>query len=447
MNAKQVDEMVRLEAALQSVFQNPTLHLVFQSIAQQACELVDGIFSYVVQPNKTNTYLNFVSAWSRHHHSEFLSEIRNIVKGFDLVDPSRNLLERQGITSLVFSRSLIEGSGTPELIDDYRELCGRPPRIQALKEATDAYMRFVYTYPDTNGKKREIHTATDLAVPIMDGHQVLGVINVEHHHPYAISQDSVRMIERFAEFAAIAIRNHSAQERVKRLFEASNVATLHTQEDENSDDMLSNIAEKMISASEASWSEVYAYRDGKLIFITRTAELDQEGYKPGARANGHTMWAVKHGYPVVIPDVREYDPDFHDIYNRNYFGDTKFIDLNTQTGLSKQRARVCLPMKLQDRVIGAIWLYYPTIHQFTDEEITELNLYVQRASIAYDNEEIRELYRIGVQIGAETEMTPVLNHIIEFVTRRFGVIGAAIYLADHEKHLLTRVASNLGGLV
>ena len=62
-----------------------------------------------------------------------------------------------------------------------------------------------------------IGTRSELAVPILSGKKLLGVINVESPSPENFNESDERLLKGLADLAAIALQNAQAFEREKRL--------------------------------------------------------------------------------------------------------------------------------------------------------------------------------------------------------------------------------------
>jgi GAF domain-containing protein len=426
-HAQQLEAQTRLEGAFKTIAEYGAPEKTFTSIAQQACELVGGLFSYVVRPRNSGNrrVLQFVSAWPQ----SYFEDLQRDVVNFDLDDPEQNLRGKKGITSLALERK------KSVLLND---ILGKTGVVDNDSEARDAYLQYLN------------ETCSNLAVPITLADDVIGVINIEHEDPYAFTEEHLKAMLRFAEFAAIAINNNDLfqkgrfeQQKLESLFEASNAAISL-----DSDKVLFVIAEQACRASGAKWVSAFAVQNGVISKIGTSKQAPHSvDLTSGTRgAKGHTMYAMMNRIPVVISDIDHYNPEqYKDI-------EGKRIDPNPRMIEDGVKAALCLPMMFQEEVLGALWLHYETVQDFSPQEIEYIKLYVNHAAIVCRNAELyaqisaqasrlATLHKIGQAISAEHEQQQVLYRITQSAMELLNAKGSGIYEADPEKRVLRLVAS------
>lgn len=501
-NAEAVESLHRLEVALHKVLNNQELKDVLASIARQACELVKGTYSYVVQPNASRTQLDFVAAWSKDHESKFLQVLQREVKRFDINHYENNYRRKGGITTLVYRKNIsrlaelineANAYGLNEeqiklkldsfepyiaILDDCANKAGfRPSSVATLYEW---YMRFDYRVND-----KFTETGSNLAVPIIIGDQVIGVLNVEHESPYAFTQSYIDLIQQFAKFGALAIRNHTTSERMKRLFKASSFATLAS-DSKLDKETLDEIAEDISKETGADFVEIFVCNDESTVRKGWNRNFENyPGTAPSRGESGLTRWSIDNRKPVIIGDVERYvsaiksvneelanNPGWQlsnctdidrckDLYGSVYSyrnpgtGIENLIAPN-QTLNPSTKSIICVPLFFRDRRCGAMWLQYTQTQRFTVDEIEDLKLYGNSAAVLIEHLEERQLHQFSLEVGQKKDKVEVLNSIIDFIVARHTekgrrdhvpiepTVGAGVYEYIHETRTLKLAAARLG---
>lgn len=426
---------------------------IFNTIAEQACELVGGILSYLALPQDDDPrVLEIVAGWSpKYGTNVFDKATRDLgqVKLFYLDHPEKNYQDKIGITGLAYDKR------RAFLINDCLKVVGVPPENEDEEIAQKNY------------RKVNEDTKSDLAVPIFDGDNVVGVINVEHKDPYAFTEEHIRTIKRFAEFAAIAIRNNKSMQRIddrrtklESVFESISKVTSKL----GADDFYREIAEQGCVQASATWVTVYTIKDGKINkhgFSSGTTEVASPRTGEGTRyEQGLTAWVVRNKEPIQIPDVALDNPESHMDSRGNP------IEINQRALDAGAQAILGLPMKLQENVIGVIWFHYKTARKFDDDLIYALEFYCRQAAIELRNAELYD--DLDVKKSSEIDRFKKLrdaflkistfsneysvhnyqlqNQIVTSASTIANVPGAALYENHPEQEILKLVGSTLPDL-
>lgn len=467
-NAERLRSMQRLSNALTSLDRCQGLNEVLEALAQQACELVEGLFSYIVVPDEPKTHLAFEAAWSHHHREKFIETLKAQVRfrhpgdhdyrpGFSLIDPAYNSLPNvKGLTTLAYEKPRVH------LLEHHAD----NTYVEPDSEAKENYYPFVYSFQTgpTGGKLHRRITESDVAIPILDGAEVLGVINVEHEHPYAFTEEHLRLLGQLAEFAAIAIRNRTAQERVKNLFQLSVFPHNESISLGMLSEVFNSIARKVKDASNASFVTIFAVQDNRSFYLGISNEIAPEFIRRGARigtaeAEGHTFWCIRNKQPVIIPDTAAYQKSpgaFKDILGQSYYRKNGSpILINEKTDLSEIKTVVCLPMLLTEKfeqdgntaesdiAVGAIWMHFNYERNFSVQEINDFLFFARLAAVTARNEETLKLKALEAEIGLKRDKAAIAEELVTSATKFFELKGAAYYEYLPDKHRLSLVASNI----
>lgn len=207
--------------------------------------------------------------------------------------------------------------------------------------------------------------------PVKAGGRVFGIVGADNkflRHP--IRPEDLDLLMTLTNTAAIAIANlhllnetKTAKDRLHALYEASE-AVLTTQDPE---ELIRNIVERLQNASGATWVSWVAIDEHgglkKPVAAGGFQPFDVEKIRP----NGITAEVLRTGHLVFIEDI-----------------DKARDRVNPLLFQEDVRALLCLPLSLQQTRIGVMWLHYEEPHHFTEEEIRDLQFYVNQVVVAYD---------------------------------------------------------------
>lgn len=222
---------------------------------------------------------------------------------------------------------------------------------------------------DVRGDERYLEglaeARSNLAVPLVVGNEVAGVLNVESERPDAFTEEHEKLLTVLGAQAALALlasrarnRLESQIERLDVLHRISRLASVRGEVDEKLPEML-RITREIMPEGQAA----ILLLDDDGILRVRAAEGYAEGVEdlaipPGEGVTGRCLAL---GKPVVVQDVRE---------------DPAYIE-----GVPDGRAEMAVPLQAEGEVIGVL-----------DVEATRPD--------AFDEESVRTLAVIGHQVAA-----------------------------------------------
>lgn len=216
-----------------------------------------------------------------------------------------------------------------------------------------------------------------VGLPLSVGERVVGVMNVAFSRPHILSERELRLLQRLADQAALAIENarlfEAAEQRAAEL-EAVRQATLSLTSSLEPQDVLDAILHATLRLLGEAWgAHVFLYDAGALTFGAALHEgrrVDHAWNEP--RPYSLTYTVARRGETIVVPDVAS-----HPLFTNA-----------RPTGLG---AIVSLPLKLGDRVVGVMNLTYRESHDFTDTELRLLRLLGDQAAIAIERARLHGL--------------------------------------------------------
>ncbi len=282
------------------------------------------------------------------------------------------------------------------------------------------------------GFVRAFEPALPLVVmPLLAREQVIGLLVADNKFTgQAITDETLEMLRTFANSAAVAIDHHTrfkdeqaAREKISSAFQASSSLV----SSQTPRQVLVDIVRQMEITSGASWvSVIMADKSGRLRDFYTTDKTREPGTRVEqvVRPNGYTMRVMRTGKMVVIEDTHKQTSPH----------------VNREMYHEQAEAALCLPIFLQGRQIGAIWVHYDHPRRFQQFELEALQLYVNQAAIFYNNaqrmEELEQM-RVVAELTTLGDLNTTLDHIVEGTRKVLDcdVVTLYIYDADQDRFL------------
>lgn len=153
---------------------------------------------------------------------------------------------------------------------------------------------------------------SELAVPMMVGEELLGVLNVESKEPNNFHENDERLLKALADLACIALQNARAYQSEKRLADENQVlydVSREISSQFDSENVFHLILEKALDLTNALTGSLYLY-DPDLQDLHRMAEYDvqrvaKEGKKRQKLDTGIVGYAATHKVVCNVPDTAQ----------------------------------------------------------------------------------------------------------------------------------------------
>jgi len=330
----------------------------------------------------------------------------------------------------------------------------RPGRYSASARA--ALERRTIHIPDcladpeyTYGVKDVGPIRTNLAVPILKGDDLLGVMLIYHLEVRPFTDKQIALVETFADQAAIAIENvrlfEAEQQRTRELTESleqqtatSNVLEVISRSAFDLQAVFDTVVESSARLCGADMARANIYRfDGELLRIVSTVNvpqkvrewLEQHPIRPGG--HGGTARAALERRTIHIPDV---------LADRDYSFGAKAVE--------PYRTILGVPILKGDDLLGVILIYLLEVRPFTDKQIALVETFADQAAIAIENvrlldalrlrtddlgrsiEELRALGEVSQAVNSTLDLETVLSTIVTKAAQLSGTEAGAIYVFD-----------------
>ena len=132
---------------------------------------------------------------------------------------------------------------------------------------------------------------------------------------------------------------------------------------------------------------------------------------------GIAGWVFQHGWPLLVPDVRE---------------DNRFFRrMDEETGF-QTKSVLCVPLKTQDKVIGVIQvLNRPTDRAFTEEDLNLLSTIAAHATTAIENAQLfQETQTRAKKLRAIAEVSRALTATLDLQQVSELIVGVSSKLLN-----------------
>jgi GAF domain-containing protein len=301
--------------------------------------LIDGLANYAaIAIKNSRTFTSWTQR--RVQELEFLQQIdRAISRTLDLEEVFQTILQlaRQHIPATDEASILLYNARTETL--ETRSAIGKNARSSrrqsipiagergltrwAFVQKTPVWVANVRTDPDWCNRYIEVNPNihAELDVPLIDGNDVVGVLNFESVTPNAFSQADRDFLVTLAGQAVLAVKNAQAYEREKRLAQEQQTLVEISKEITRTLDLtqiIQTIIQKAAEHVQADTAAILLYESRRRTLKVEAAigphiALNQTVEFPVDASKGVTSWVFAHKYPVRIDNVLT-DPAWRDLY-------------------------------------------------------------------------------------------------------------------------------------
>ncbi|MHB8460073.1 MAG: diguanylate cyclase [Candidatus Limnocylindrales bacterium] len=256
-------------------------------------------------------------------------------------------------------------TGRPWVCDDVRAVSAAGPA--AAGPAADLYRRYVDVHP----------FAADLVVPLVGSGRVIGAISVVRDEPYHWPAADVEFVSMLATHASIAIQNaelfRQAEARAGRMA-VLQAASARMNRENTVESVGRALVEETRGIIDYHNARVYLLEPPDLLVpiafagsVGEYEKVDMDVLRTRL-GEGFTGWVAEHGEALLIGDANA-DPRGVTIAGTDDVDESMLV----------------VPMRYDDRVIGAVTLSKLGLDQFGEEDLQLLTILADQAATAVES--------------------------------------------------------------
>jgi PAS domain S-box-containing protein len=267
-----------------------------------------------------------------------------------------------------------------------------------------------------------------LLVPVVGKGKPLGSFGLDiKDQKRQFTKEETDLCKTFAAHVASAVDKarlfheiEEARERLRSLYAASNLLVSAREPSR----VLQDIVDQAREASRSTLVSLFIIDEtGQPRDLVRSGSDSPFDIGRVMRPNGISIKVMKTGSPEVFDDINAK----RDIINPIVFQE-------------KIAAALCLPLSIQGKQMGVMWVHYDTPRNFSDSEIEALELYVNQAAIAYDSaRRIKELQFMRQATNTLAKVTALgdlggkLDSIVEETQKALACDVVTLYEYNEER--------------
>ena len=286
----------------------------------------------------------------------------------------------------------------------HRTLIGRVALTKAVVHIPDQFEDPEYDWP--SNREHGVHTL--LGVPAMRDDEVVAVIGVARNERDPFSAEEMRLVEIFADQAAIAIENvrlfNETKEALAQQTALSEVLNTISRSAFDLDSVLQTIVERATTLCDADGAAIHR-RDGDVSIVAAQHGDVMTGLRPvgaSGKISDETVAgrAMLTGERQYIPDVRK-EPTL------------------SQDG---PQTRLCIPFVRDGRTIGALGVVRAIARPYSNAELRLFEVFADQAAIAIEN--VRLFNETKESLERQTALGDVLRTMASSPADRQPVLDA-----------------------
>jgi PAS domain S-box-containing protein len=260
--------------------------------------------------------------------------------------------------------------------------------------------------------------------------RLVGVLDIESPHSYQFTARDLLLLQTLADQTAIALENarlhRATQRQVAELTSLGSIsqAITSTLKLEATLTLITRHAMQLMAAGAAS---VALKEDSSGDMWFYAASGGGSDFVRGSRlaaGEGIVGWVIEHGQPALVPNVAE---------------DPRFFDRFDQRSGFKTHSLICVPLRSNQRVMGAIEVVNKAVATFTQEDVELLTRLTIPAAIAIENarlfeaeqaarEQAERLQAATATLTSMLDLDDVLNGILVQLQQVIACDNACVLL-------------------
>ena len=217
---------------------------------------------------------------------------------------------------------------------------------------------------------------SELAIPLIEGHRLRGVINIESPEPNHFTPGDEQLLQEFADLAVITLKSsegyREAKEGKAKLQALHNVAKEIIGQLEDPEHVMRTILKNAAILSKAEGVSLHLYNDGQADDIYRS---HREGPQRELSIKHFDGSRAKQGIVAHVAETKRFYLTHGDAQNDPYY-----------QGVPDIHCEVAVPiLSNQNKLVGVLNLESPRLNAFDVDDVDLLELFAGQAVIAIQN--------------------------------------------------------------
>ena len=276
------------------------------------------------------------------------------------------------------------------------------------------------------------HTQSILAVPLMLGDQITGVMEAVHSQPGVFSADDLQMMEATSQWASIAISNARQHEHIQQRYQESQTMTMISQaltETLDLEEVLQLIGESAYTVIASTQQVVIHLLNEEIqsLWPVVAIGLDQKGQPHFNMSVGEGIAGkvIAEGKTINVGDIDN---------------DSRYISLDTP---SRLRSLMVAPVISGEHKLGTISVQSENCDAFSADDERLLTTLGFQAALAIENArlfkaelrrstELEKLRQASLRITSTLELKPILETILSYAQELVGADDVHVFSYDGE---------------
>ncbi len=283
------------------------------------------------------------------------------------------------------------------------------------------YVARTQTTKDFHRVEQFPNVASELAIPLRVGEEVLGVLDISADRANAFSDDEQAVFQSLGDQLAIAIRNaqlYEAEQRRRRFAESLEQAGRELSSSLNLSEVPARILEHLSTLVPYERGAVFLQDGDMLKVLAATGFPDERGKTLELSIHrGDVYWELAHKQaPILVGDVTR-EPGWHQV---------SWLPLNYSW--------IGVPLISRGRAIGMISLTRKEKEAFSEEEVLWVQAFAAQAGVALENARLyAQLHQLSEELEQRVrERTQELNRAYHNLERLDKTKNDFINIAAHE---------------
>jgi GAF domain-containing protein len=339
-----------------------------------------------------------------------------------ICDPARRVLDIKSLYEMGIPQQQISlplAASEVPTISTHVVLNGKPIQWRNFEERTRIYTELGIS-PLIIGSK----CASSLIHPLISDGGVIGVIAIQSSQEHVWDDVDIDIFSALADMVAATASTsrvfHDIQIEQEHLVSAFD-ASIELPSSMDAEQALKRIVDRIKQVMNCNQVNVVMVDERlRLIHHAITGYEVQADPPMVMRPNGISRQVLKTGIPRFMDDLLAHAGQVHpELIHRG------------------AKASACIPLPIDDQIIGVLWVHYDVPHHFTEYERKALGLQAKTAAKTYESirriNELERLRRTAERLAAARSSDGIYETITAIAREEFHASSTAVWAYDDER--------------